>query len=627
MLNALRRGAKTIYAKILIFILVASFAVWGISGFVNQIDPTEVARAGDTPVPANEFARVYQRAMTNTAQQFGRALSAQEAQAIGLPTQVLSQLVTEALQVDAAHELGVDLSDEQLAERIREDATFAGSNGEFDRFRFDQLLANNRYTEAEYIALQRSGAAQEMFVNAMFGGFQVPTPYLEAYNRYRNQTRRLEMITVSDDALGAIANPDEATLRAYYEENTEKFRAPEFRSIATVTLSAEALADPAAVSADEVKRVYDGSGAYGSPERRQVQQIVLDDMDAAQQAAQSINDGTDFAAVLGELNRSMDDADLGMVERTELVDPAVAAAAFGLEADKAAAVEGRFGPVLVRVGAIEPAGKRPLEEVEAEIRQSIALEEANDQVRTLFDSVEDAVAGGARVSEVASRFSLPTRTVEAVSEEGNTPDGTALDPALDADVLATAFSEAEGDDPVPVEVGDAYTWVEVNGVTAAADRPYEDVAGEVLIEWTSSEKAARIERRAEEARKAIAEGKPLADVAAELGVDVATTEPFSQSSPAQGVPTAAMQAAFEGPLDHTAAVADGTGNYVVLKVAEVSEPAFFEEDSDLQGGRSVLSEGMVDTMLSEFVSARQSAVGATVNQPVLNEIIGLGQRQ
>ena len=83
---------------------------------------------------------------------------------------------------------------------------------------------------------------------------------------------------------------------------------------------------------------------------------MLDDMDAAQQAAQSINDGTDFAVVLGELNRTMADADLGMVERSGLVDPAVADAAFGLEAGKAAAVEGRFGPVLVRVGEIAPAG-------------------------------------------------------------------------------------------------------------------------------------------------------------------------------------------------------------------------------------------------------------------------------
>ena len=80
----------------------------------------------------------------------------------------------------------------------------------------------------------------------------------------------------------------------------------------------------------------------------------------------------------------------------------------------------------------------PLEEVEAEIRQQIALEDAQDQIRTLHDNIEDAVAGGARVSEVAERFSLPTRSVEAVDENGVTPDDATLDPPLADEVLATA---------------------------------------------------------------------------------------------------------------------------------------------------------------------------------------------
>ena len=49
MLNALRRGSKGYLATILIGLLIISLAIFGISGFVNQIAPTEVARAGDTP--------------------------------------------------------------------------------------------------------------------------------------------------------------------------------------------------------------------------------------------------------------------------------------------------------------------------------------------------------------------------------------------------------------------------------------------------------------------------------------------------------------------------------------------------------------------------------------------------
>lgn len=624
MLNALRRGAKTIYAKALIAVLVAAFSLWGISGFVNQIDPTEVARAGDTPVSAAEFQRVYERTMANTARQFGQQLTPQQAQAIGLPSQVLSQLVTEALQVDAAHELGVDIGDEKLAERIRQDPSFVGSSGRFDRLMFEQILAGNRYTEAEFIELQRDAVAQEMLVNGLFGGFEAPLTYLRAYNRYRNQTRRVAFFVLGQDAIGAIETPDEATLRAYYDEHKEDFRAPEYRAISTVTLSVEAIADPGAVSADAVRRAYEVEGAYAAPERRRVQQIVLDDEDVARQAAEAINDGTTFSAILDQLDRTMAEADLGVVQRSDL-DPAVAEAAFGLEVNKAAAVEGPFGPVLVRVSEIEPVGKVPLGEVEAQIREQIALEDARDQLRTLHDNIEDAVAGGARVDEIAGRFSLPSRRVNAVDEEGVTPQDTTLEPPLAPEVLASAFAASEGDDPEPVELDDSYTWVQLDGITPAAERPFDTVSGAVLLAWTASEKAERLASVAEEATAAVNDGTSPEEVAASYGVEATVTEPFSQGEPSAALPQAANVAAFEGPVGYTTSVADDQGRRIVLKVTEISEPAFFEQDPDLQNARQVIDEGMVDTMLYEFVTARQADVGATVNQPVLDQIIGVGE--
>ncbi|MEM6762663.1 MAG: SurA N-terminal domain-containing protein, partial [Pseudomonadota bacterium] len=430
MLNALRRGSKGYLATILIGLLIISLAIFGISGFVNQIDPTEVARAGDTPVPAREFQRVYQRALGTTSQQMGRGLTPQEAQAVGLPTQVLSRLVTEAMQVDAAHDLGVDIGDEALAERIRNNPVFSAPNGEFDRIRFDQLLNDNQYTEAEFIELQRNAAAQEMFVNALVGGIAAPTAYLEAFNRFQNQTRRVSYFTLSDDMLGPIPDPTDAELRSYYDDHKSDFRAPEYRGFSTVTLSADALANPDEVSADAVERAYNVAGAYGSPERRRIQQIILDDKDVAEKAAEELNNGAAFSAVLLELGRTLADVDLGFVERSGLVDPAVADAAFNLDEKGAAAVDGRFGPVLVRVAEIQAEGKRPLDEVEGEIRAMLAQQDAAAEMREMFNSVEDAVAGGAPVAEIAERFSLPRATYDKVDETGGTPAGTAPDPEV-----------------------------------------------------------------------------------------------------------------------------------------------------------------------------------------------------
>ncbi|MEM8551201.1 MAG: SurA N-terminal domain-containing protein [Pseudomonadota bacterium] len=626
MLNTMRRGAKGFLAKILIGLLVFAFAIWGISDFVNQIDPTEVAEAGNTPVAASEFARVYQRALGTTSQRLGRALSPQDAQAIGLPTQVLSQLVTEALQVDAAHKLGVDIGDEALAERIRTEPAFAAPNGSFDRVRFDMLLAENQYTEAEFIEFQRDAAAQEIFVNALLGGLSAPTAYLQAFNRFRNQTRTVEHFSLGENDIGPIPDPTETELRTYFEDNKSEFRAPEYRSVSVVTLSTEALADPDAVSADAVQRAYEVEGAYGSPERRRVQQVILDDKAVAERAAQALNNGTAFSAVLAEVGRTLADADLGLVQRSDLVDDAVGDAAFSLDLNGAEAVDGRFGPVLVRVSEIVAAGKRPFEEVEDEIRQSLALEEAQEQLRSLFNNVEDAVAGGARVAEIAERFSLPTRTVEAVDRQGNGPDGAPLSEPLPAAFVTAAFAADVGDDASPVEESrNSYSWVQLDGITEETDRPYEEVADAVLVAWTDAEKNKRVSALAEEAMEDLQGGQDMAAVAERFGKEVTTTEPFSHGTPTTELPQAVAAAAFEGPAGHVASVVAAGGDHVVLRVAEVSEPAFFEADADLQAARGTLNEGLADTLLVQFVNAYQAEVGATVNQPVLEQIIGIGE--
>ncbi|MCF3933026.1 SurA N-terminal domain-containing protein [Acuticoccus sp. M5D2P5] len=625
MLNALRRGAKGIFAKILIALLVMSFAVWGISGFVNQINPSEVARAGDTPVSAQEYARVYQLQSNRLSQQLGQSLTPQQAQTFGLPQQVLQSLVTEALQVDAAHKLGIDLSDDALAARIRDNPAFAGPNGSFDRSRFDRLMADNGYTEAQFIEQQRAAAAQEMWVNGLIGGVSAPTPYLQAFNRYANQSRTVEWFALDESVLDVIEDPSEETLRAFYDENASEFRAPERRTFSIVTLTPAAIAEPDAVSDEAVQRAYDVPGAYGAPERRRVQQVVLSDMEIAQKAADALNEGTAFSAILSELDRKFEDVDLGLVQRSALVDPAVAEAAFELPARGAAAIEGRFGPVLVRVSEIEEADKRPFDEVKDEIRQTLALEEAAVEVRTIYDNVEDAVAGGASIAELAERFDLPSETYDLVTRAGIDRDGNQAEIPQSEQVLETAFGSEPGDDAIPVRGDDAYVWVQTDATVEAAEQPFEDVSGDVLVAWTAAEKAKRLDAIAEEAAAAVKGGTPIADVAAQYGVTLNTTEPFSQGNPPADLPQPAPAAAFEGPLGHADSVIAEDGRHVVLKVAEVSEPVFFEEAADLQQMRNTLNDGTANTILLDFVNGWQARVGATVNQPVLNQIIGVAE--
>ncbi|UOM33266.1 peptidylprolyl isomerase [Acuticoccus sp. I52.16.1] len=625
MLNALRRGAKGPFAKILIAVLVLSFAVWGVSGVVNTTNVSEVARVGDTPVTAREFERAWRLQSIRISQQLGRALTPEEIQNFGLANSVLQSLVTEALQVDAARTIGIDVGDETLAEQLRTDPRFA-AGGRFDRNAFNRYLANFGYSENEFIEIERDATVQEMWTNSLLGGMQAPTPYLEAVNRFTNQTREVATFRLTDANLATIADPTEEQLQAYYDEHKDEFRAPERRSFTTVTLSPQLLAEPDVVDADAVRRAYETDGAYGEPEMRRVQQVVLDDAELAQKAADAINEGYAFAAILRQLDKKRADVDLGLVTKSAIFNKAVADAAFQLEARKATVVDGRFGPTLVRVEEIQEAAKQPFEEVEADIREQLALDEAMDQARALQTDVTDAVAGGAPVSEIAERFDLPLQTVEAVTAGGVGLDGQTVDVTGGDTVLGAAFRAEAGDDAAPVEDGDATIWVQVDTIIEADVRPFGEAQTDVLFAWTEAERARQLDELASAAVDAVNEGTPIEDVAAEYDAQVARSDPFTFNEAPGELPQAVATAAFEGPVGHAASVADGDSR-IVLEVAAVSEPAFFAEDQALSQVRQRLDEDLANAVLLDFLNAWQTEVGATVNQPILDQITGVAQRQ
>ena len=99
MLDILRRGAQGWVAKFLLVMLVASFGVWGISGSILNAGNDAVITVGDTVVSPTEFRLAYDRQIGVVSRQIGQRLSAEQARAFGIESQVYSQLVAGALQI------------------------------------------------------------------------------------------------------------------------------------------------------------------------------------------------------------------------------------------------------------------------------------------------------------------------------------------------------------------------------------------------------------------------------------------------------------------------------------------------------------------------------------------------
>ncbi len=626
----MRKAAAGWVAKVFIAMLVASFAIWGINDIFRGYGSNDVVTVGDTTISAEAFQRILNLEMTFAGRDAGHQIGMEEARQLGIPGRVVGRVITEATLDEAARRMSLGVTDKEVARQIAEDPNFKGPTGGFDRNFFRQLLRQNGYSEDVYIEEQRATALRRQIASGLAGGFRAPEAMLELYYRYENETRTVDYVILTAANAGDIAEPDDTVLGTYYESRKAAFRAPEYRKFSYMTLEPQNIAKPGEVTDAEARQRYDSQqGKFSTPERRQVLQLLFKDKAEAEAAVAEIAAGKTFDDLLAARNLKDADVDLGLVVREKLIDPAVAEAAFGLaENTPSGVVEGRFGPVVVLVRKIEPASVQAFEEVAAGIKADIALSRAEAEVLDLHDAIEDARASGSTFAEIAEKFSLPLVTVEAVSRNGDRPDGTAIDDLPEKDALVNnVFESDKGVENDPIQVGaTGFLWYDVVDVTPARDRELAEVRDKIAAAWRDDEVRRRLREKGTDWVKKIEAGTTLADLAAEAGLTVAVSEPFTRLETKAPLTANAADAAFGGPKGLAATTTGENGvDEIVMVVASAGLQAFFKESAVNKRVGEQLDRLFADGLLEQYVGGLQTRYGVHLNERLLTQIVGTGR--
>src|SRR5204863_3622506 len=135
------------------------------------------------------------------------------------------------------------------------------------------------------------------------------------------------------------------------------------------------------VSDEDAKKVFEQRrDRIGTPEKREVQQMVFPNAAEAETARARITSGASFDDVAKERNLNLADVDLGMIAKSAIIDPAIADAAFALPSGEVSQpVQGRFGVALVKIGKIEPGVMPTYESVAVQVKKEIATERARSK--------------------------------------------------------------------------------------------------------------------------------------------------------------------------------------------------------------------------------------------------------
>src|SRR5882724_8446211 len=508
MLRGIRKASSNWLGRIVMAVVLGaiaiSFAIWGVNDVFRGFGRSTVAKIGSTEISVEQFRQLY----NDRVQQLGREL--------GRP-----------VTPDQARQWRLNVSDAEVARQIRADPGFKGPSGQFDRARFDAVLRNNGYNEPRFAAERKRIILRRAVANTVGGDVDPPKTLEQAYNRFVNEQRAVDFVVLVRDKAGDIPPPAADVLAKYFEESKSQFRAPEYRGIVLMPVTPADLAKPHDVNDADARRYYELNLArFGTPERRQLEQIVFPTPEDAQAAAAKLGETVSFEALAKERGMEPKDLDLGLLTRSAIIDRNIADAAFALkECEVGQPIKGTFGTVLIKVVKIETEQVKEFEEVAPEIRQTMAIDRARTELAARHDKIEDERGGGSRLTEIAQKLSLKAQPFEAIDRQGLDPEGKAVpDLPGGVDVISAAFGSDVGVDNEPLQIpGGGYLWVDVTGVKPMRERKFDEVRAQVEERWRNDEISTRLKTKATEMVDKLKSGAPFADVAAAEGVNLQTT--------------------------------------------------------------------------------------------------------
>lgn len=259
MLGIMRKYQQSIVIKIVFGIIVLSFIgtiflVWGRGE--GQLTPSSyVAKVDGTKINYEEFQRTYYRLRDIYSQIYGQSLTPEIEKQLGLKKQALNSLIDAMLVRNAAEDMGIKVSKDDVQQAIAAMPAFQ-KNGAFNFDLYVQLLRANRISPDDFEKSKRTDLMIKMAEDKIKARAQVSDE--EALQYFRKKNDKIDILFSSfspDDVKGEIKLTDQE-LNDFLAKNQNDFKTPEEVSIAYVLVDPLKLGGNVQVSDADIQSWY-----------------------------------------------------------------------------------------------------------------------------------------------------------------------------------------------------------------------------------------------------------------------------------------------------------------------------------------------------------------------------------
>jgi peptidyl-prolyl cis-trans isomerase D len=585
MLDSMRRRRN-----ILKWLLAA--VVVGLSLYLIPVDWTQttttvgaapnetIATVDGHDLKAGEFQQRYVAQMTAYQQQFGGSMNAQLLRQLGIDQQVLAQMVDEQVAVLEAERQGIEVSDDELAQRIfaipglQENGRFIGEA------RYEALLRQQRppLTKSQFEERFRRGIMVERLRTALTDWMAVSEKELEAEYRKRNEKVKLQVVAFTADRFRDKVSLSDADVAAYFDAHKAEYRVGEQRSIKYLLLDRDQARLKVVVPPNDVQRAYnDNIQQYQTPEQIRASHILIktDGKDEAvvkkraEALLAQVKGGADFAELAKK--ESEDEGskatggDLGFFGRGRMV-PEFETAAFAMEPGQTSElVRSQFGFHIIRLIEKKAGSTRPLDEVRTQIQEQLAQQQADQQITDRARQLETRIKDPGDLTEAAGETGLMVQE-SGLFQRGDPVPGLGSAPQ----VSAAAFTLADGAVSGPLTAQRGVVFITVSNKKDPYVPMLEEVKERVRQDAIRAKAAELSKQRATELAAGLKSASNFAAAAKAQGLEAKDTDLVTRGAalPDVGANPDVDKVAFSLPVGGVSDPIATSSGTVIVKVVQ-----------------------------------------------------------
>ncbi|MBA3069685.1 MAG: hypothetical protein FP825_14535 [Hyphomonas sp.] len=617
MISLMKRLTNSVFGKLVLMIIIVGMAFFGVDQVVNVLRGglgASIAQAGSRGFDPADLDRRVEAVLRNMNATSEQPVTKTEALANGLIDQIYASETARITVLGYGAGLGLAPSTEAVLNQTKSIEAFQNPlTGELDPTLLRQRLQQLGFTLNEFEDQIGDDLTIQTMQSAATSAVSAPKALSDVQILYFGEARNVSWFFY--DALKG-APPVELTpedVRAYYDANLEQLKQPERRAIDLLRMSAEDFIGEVEVTEQEIATIYEAtkSERFSDPDQRTYAELVFDNRDSARAAFGVLAGGGDPNAVTGAVSNTLKTS-----RAAEVADETLRDAMFGAGKQSGA----MFGPrelngkwVVARLISVQPGPVKPIEDVADVIRDELARERAQILFSEKMEVLDQALAAGFDLDQIASELKVPIISFIEVDANGVTDRGMQFGLLNEAQAaVAQAFRLDPGELTSRFDTPTAIFVATTRQIVPASTPAFEDiepgVRNALIAERESSASQAAVTSLVD---RITAGTETLEQAAAAGGTAIETLpQPVTRSTAGKaGIPGPIQQAMFSTQLGKVTSLPTGTANlYVILQVNSIEPPS----ESAMAGIGAELSAAMSNTLAQDLFQALQAEISTSM---------------